>query len=740
MWGDTYTIGWGTASGTSSTNFTAVSGSVDGILSFSTAKNSSGSNPAYNSGSSELRLYYNAGGNGGSITLTPASGITITGFVMTTSTSPSVKYTADGGTATSVSATSNTYTVTGISASSSLMIQNVNTTNTQLRIKTIEISYTTAGGGGGGGSDPSITLSTSSINVTKDAVDDGSISVTYDNLTDYDADVIFYEADGETQTDYDWITASINAEFNVEYLIDANTGGARTAYMKVYALGDEGEAFSNLITVTQASGIDAPSFSTASGKIDAGTLITMTQASADQIRYTTDGSEPTKTTGTVYSSPIAITTATTLKAIAVKDGGVSEVASASYTINVATPECNFASTGNYLAGAGLTLTSARNTIYYNMTTNGSDPSAPNQSSTEYTGPISLSSGTVKIKAIAYDAYGNTSGVLTRTVYGKAPTSLPFNWAGGGKSTLTAVTGVVGYGLGSDFANSHSPYMVKFDGDGDYIEVFTNAQPLKVSVGVKMISGASTSKITVQESTNGAEFSDVEELTISGSSGDVVNLATTKDFASTTRVIKLLFDKGSDNVGVGPILIAGGSQSVTLNASGYATFASSFALDFSDDSEYSAWKITEANSSTGVITFSQITGKVAARTGVLLKGTASSSINIPVAASGTDISATNLLTGITTATAVAADTYYGLSGNVFKKVNAGTVPAGKALLPASEVGSAREYTFVFEGDETTSITENLELRTENAVYDLQGRKVTKPVKGGLYIVNGKKVIK
>jgi hypothetical protein len=28
----------------------------------------------------------------------------------------------------------------------------------------------------------------------------------------------------------------------------------------------------------------------------------------------------------------------------------------------------------------------------------------------------------------------------------------------------------------------------------------------------------------------------------------------------------------------------------------------------------------------------------------------------------------------------------------------------------------------------------------AIYDLQGRKVTKPVKGGLYIVNGKKVIK
>ena len=638
--------------------------------------------------------------------------------------------------ASSSSSTLQTSTYTG-SGSGSLILSFSCTTG--IKLQKVVVTY--SAGGGGGGSDPSISLSTSSINVTKDAVDDGSISVTYDNLTDYDADVIFYEADGETLTDYDWITASINAEFNVEYLIDANTGGARTAYMKVYAVGDEGEAFSNLITFTQASGIEAPSFSTASGKIDAGTLITLTQAAADEIRYTTDGSEPTKTTGTVYSSPIAITTATTLKAIAVKDGGVSEVASASYTINVATPECNFASTGNYLAGAGLTLTSAGNTIYYNMTTNGSDPSAPNQSSTEYTGPISLSSGTVKIKAIAYDSYGNESGVLTRTVYGKAPATLPFNWAGGGKSTLTAVTGIVGYGLGSDFANSHSPYLVKFDGDGDYIEIFTNAQPLKVSVGVKMISGASTSKIKVQESTNGLEFSDVEELTISGAQNDIVNLVTTEDFATTTRVIKLLFVKGA-NVGVGPISILGGSLPASLNASGYATFASTYALDFSDDSEYSAWQITGVSGS--AITFSQITGTVAAGTGVLLKGTASSSINIPVAASGTDISGTNKLEGITSATAVTAGQYYGLKGNAFVPVNAGTVPAGKALLPAGAIpASARELTFVFEGDETTGVKtiDNGQWTIDNgAVYDLQGRKVTKPVKGGLYIVNGKKVIK
>ena len=180
-----------------------------------------------------------------------------------------------------------------------------------------------------------------------------------------------------------------------------------------------------------------------------------------------------------------------------------------------------------------------------------------------------------------------------------------------------------------------------------------------------------------------------------------------------------------------------SLPATLNAYGYATFASSYALDFSDDSEYSAWQISSANSSTGVITFSQITGTVAAGTGVLLKGTTSSSINIPVTASGSDISSTNKLVGITTATAVDADAYYGLSGNQFKKVGAGTVPAGKALLPATEVSGARELTFVF--DEATGIKQvETSKSIIEGIYNLAGQKVQNPTKG-LYIMNGKKVI-
>ena len=101
-WGaeETYTLGWGSASGTNYQNFTAVSGEVLNVLSFNSEQNNAGSAPAYNANSKELRLYFNDGGNGGSITLNPVTGVTITGVTITassTSYTPDVKYNVDGG-------------------------------------------------------------------------------------------------------------------------------------------------------------------------------------------------------------------------------------------------------------------------------------------------------------------------------------------------------------------------------------------------------------------------------------------------------------------------------------------------------------------------------------------------------------------------------------------------------------------------------------------------------------------
>lgn len=66
-----------------------------------------------------------------------------------------------------------------------------------------------------------------------------------------------------------------------------------------------------------------------------------TATSGAEIRYTLDGTEPTATTGTVYSGAIEITEDTTINAIAVKDGNTSLVISVSYVklpdIPTATP-------------------------------------------------------------------------------------------------------------------------------------------------------------------------------------------------------------------------------------------------------------------------------------------------------------------------------------------------------------------------------------------------------------------
>lgn len=98
----------------------------------------------------------------------------------------------------------------------------------------------------------SISLSANTIDATADETE-GVIEVTYNNFTVADVDVVFYESDGTTTTTCDWIVTNFNASNNLEYVIGANTGAARTAYMKVYALdADANELYSKLITVIQA--------------------------------------------------------------------------------------------------------------------------------------------------------------------------------------------------------------------------------------------------------------------------------------------------------------------------------------------------------------------------------------------------------------------------------------------------------------------------------------------------------
>ncbi len=89
--------------------------------------------------------------------------------------------------------------------------------------------------------------------------------------------------------------------------------------------------------------VDAPTFSPESGHTftEAENTVTISSTSTGStIYYTTDGSDPTTSsshgTAGAATATVTVTSSCTVKAIAVKDGTSSEVASASYTVNLVT--------------------------------------------------------------------------------------------------------------------------------------------------------------------------------------------------------------------------------------------------------------------------------------------------------------------------------------------------------------------------------------------------------------------
>ena len=178
----------------------------------------------------------------------------------------------------------------------------------------------------------------------------------------------------------------------------------------------------------------------------------------------------------------------------------------------------------------------------------------------WTGKLAdLSEKTVYKSASAMPAVN--AAVTYYAVFAKAGGSASelFTFAGGTKADLEGTEGVYATNAdNSDYAASHAPYRIKFNGNGKYVTIEVASQPGKVTFGVKKIGGANTCAMKVQEADAAdGEFTDVEELEIAGASNAELELETSQTFKSSTRAVKLYFVKGSgDNVGLGPISIEG----------------------------------------------------------------------------------------------------------------------------------------------------------------------------------------
>ena len=179
---------------------------------------------------------------------------------------------------------------------------------------------------------------------------------------------------------------------------------------------------------------------------------------------------------------------------------------------------------------------------------------------------------------------------------------------------------------------------------------------------------------------------------------------------------------------------------TVGSTGWATFVTPAALDFTGISDVKAYIVTGHTGS--AVTVEPMTGTVPANTPLLLEGVTTA---IPVAASSTTNVSANLLKAGTGADVAAEEgkTKYVLSANggvaTFLKINgtAATVPVGKAYLEFT--GSVPAHYLNLDDSGATGIeTLNMISADGSEVYNLSGQRVAQPTKG-LYIVNGKKVI-
>lgn len=170
------------------------------------------------------------------------------------------------------------------------------------------------------------------------------------------------------------------------------------------------------------------------------------------------------------------------------------------------------------------------------------------------------------------------------------------------------------------------------------------------------------------------------------------------------------------------------------------------LDFTNVAGLSAYIGSGFNSTTGVLTMTRVFD-VPTGTGLVLVGTAGD-YDIPYAASPSVYA--NLLKGVTENTVIwqtdLGCTNYvlanGANGVGFYLVDgSGQLAAGKAYLSIPSTQTTNAPVFIPEFMDGTTGINNLEQlgQTDSIWFDLQGRRISVPMKAGIYLNNGRKVV-
>ena len=553
-----------------------------------------------------------------------------------------------------------------------------------------------------------------------------------------------------------WSTAAISgiAADDPGCVNAANMGAANVTYYAVYQEDDSKAWFTTIVnrtpvnitgfsytpnpvvkgntaapTVTNNQGGWTPSYTYNSGTtskatVDAGGTVTAVAKGTSTITVTLniDKTDPTYKAGTTNSMTFDITVINPSHDVAFYDNGTHLTtydASVEEETSITFPDDPTPATGLEFIGWATSEV-------------GSTAAAP-------TTFKSANMGTDDVNYYAVYGYVQKENV-TATFDAADITNTPF---AGTRTWKDSKTGIELYISNGQRYTSGSPKTWTANASEKYISVErVNCSIKKVEVTVSE-SQYSVSKFTAYEKTTDETGVDLTSSVVTDES--VSTLTLTDDYESVAlwsgnnqlRATKIVVDAEISDVKGYASSIAD-HVDVNLNAYGYASYCTPFALDLTPTDNWAAWAVTSVSGTT--ITFTKIEGKVPAGTPFILYGQnyASQTASLPITTDATSAVAGNQLVGTLEPTDITADQYYGLKGESFVKVNAGTVPANKALLPANLVsgGGVKSLNFVFE-DETTGIKTVETNRMDNRFFNLQGQEVKNPVRG-IYIQNGKKV--
>ena len=525
-------------------------------------------------------------------------------------------------------------------------------------------------------------------------------------------------------------------------------------YRAVVNNGIGGDASHDVYSDVQTINVlpQAPTFTPATGAIFAGNTVTLSSADEGTIYYTTDGSEPTAVVENLYSEPITVNEAMTIKAIAVKSGLNSATASAAYTIkDVATPVIS--KKGIVASGTKVTITSTDGnaaTIYYTL--DGSDPRTSGTKQT-YSAPVSITSScTLNAVAKVNSTFSNSASavftVSNATVYtyeygptktspsgadftvpeAENPTTVVITYHNDGewndkndatpayfqgKSNPTLTDGI-------PTAGSYITLTPSQDGTITFMGYSSAAKPfyVKKNDGTQLINSSTPSTPGLYEFSFDADKDVVYYVYLTGSKVMFHGLTFTTKFTAID---------------------------VKVGSTGWASYISDQNLDFghATPEDLKAYAATYGAEN---ITLTDVT-EVPANKGIVLQGTANTTYTVPVLAS-TDAEVTTDLKGsATTDYAVNQNDYkYYVLANVggeegfYEYTGTAAIPAGKAFFEVA-AGGAKFLPIIISEDETDGIksVQGSRFTVNGEVYNLSGQRVGKDYKG-IVIVNGKKVIR